>query len=169
MGKIKNIGLRVNAVDKRESVYQSLVLGITKLNEVESSMVIATALVYNSINIYTGVFSTPTRADVEDIKKIAIELLFEINDTLPVNVELIKVVLSNTIDRLIPEVDTNIFHMITYDRLFTTANVADSEIVDSINNQLYYSDGIFTGVRKLFSIRAEDVKYEDETQSLYIR
>lgn len=170
MSLIKDVaGTIIAPISKDDIAYQRFVSSLVDLQRNTSSAVIAVGLAYNAMNLFEGLFACPTRKDIEDLEKLAEAIMYEINELVPLNIELVKIEVRNALDRLLPDIDTTKTTMVSYDRLFGNYSVPPAEVVDNINSNLYLSDDLFKGVTTLFKVPVEMVKYSPESFTVYAR
>lgn len=172
MRKIEKIyGLPFRSLSVNMDDYNNLIDAMVSVDTRSAILVGAVAICYNSINLYnTLCCDMSSVADTkEDLKMIAEEIIFRVNDSTALSVESLKQEVSNVLDRMYPVVDTTKPHMVSYDSLFGGYTTPGEDVVLDINNKLHLVDKVFHGIRELYVVDPELVVYDSEDKSLGMR
>lgn len=151
--KFKSIytpAIAVDNVDRMDLVSASRGLGSMALITVCSQ-----ASVMKAINIYGRVFGEIVEVDkeyVNDLRTIAVGLMFELNEILCLDMDLVTGVVTSILNRLFPLatlVDSNNYQQLNL--LFSNTLVIPEKTMDEINKSNYYSEKVYEAVSNLFN------------------
>ncbi len=123
------------------------------LNSTTVILVSASAIVLNSIKIHDKIFGTakePTIDLVEDIAEIANTLMFDLNEIIHMDLEIVKPIVRAILNRLYPIASITTTSDLVL--LLTNNSGISIEMIEDMNKNTYISNNLFNAVSSLFDL-----------------
>lgn len=131
----------------------SIIESSRHMNSTTVLLVSASAIVLNSIKIHDKVFGAAkehTTDLIDDIAEIANTLMFDLNEIIHMDIELIKTTVKAILNRLYPVISIN-----TTDELSLLLNSNGGisiEMLEDMSKNSYLSNNLFKAVSSLFNL-----------------
>ena len=116
-------------------------------------LVTASAMVLNSIKIHDKLFGTAKEASVDlidDISEIANALMFDLNEIIHMDMEVVKPVVKAILNRLYPVVSINTTSDLVL--LLNNNSGISTEMIDDMSSNSWVSNNLFNSVSQLFNL-----------------
>ena len=128
--------------------------------------VVSQAAIMNAINIHTKMFGESVEINNEfttDLNKIATELVFNVNEVLHLDMDLVMSTVSSLINRLYPT--ASIEDCSNYNQLnliFSNTVVIPDIVITEISKNSYYTEKVYACVLSLFNYsEGYNLEYDD--------
>lgn len=139
--------------DRENKDRMSIIENSRHMKSMTIILVAASAMVLNSIKIHDKLFGTAKEASVyliDDISEIANALMFDLNEIIHMDMEVVKPIVKAILNRLYPVVSINT----TSDLVLLLDNNSgiSTEMIDDMSSNSWVSNNLFNSVSQLFNL-----------------